>query len=187
MKFALIRFSATLAVLGLLAAGTASAATRTFHPVPGGFGLPGQVQSPHLSSWGGPLKKTPTCPSSYITCVTVGPGSSSYAELGWCVSYSGNCSSSLLSDVEWYSFSVTSKGKNNKKITTILESSSGSGYGSSGVYGNPIYQYIIDNGAKVTKGKKAYTKNTVELYYCLPNSSSSQSCYGPYLIGVAVD
>jgi len=128
------------------------------------------------------MGKGATCPSSDVTCVTIGPSSSEYAEVGFCISYGSSCSGSLVPDVTWYVYPYNKKDKEQKKIVNEFEGSSSS-FGSEGVEGNPIYLFIFDEGEKSTKGKY---KDFDDLYYCVPTTSSS-SCYGPYVIGIAVE
>ena len=81
-----------------------------------------------------------SCPSSYITCLTLYPGNNT---LGICISTSGNCTTGLVGEWNWADTIVTLKGKKYKKFKESWSPNPG----------NPSTQTIVVKKVKNTHGK----------------------------------
>ena len=164
MNVSLARSALAVAAFTLLASAGAGATTRAIRPPAAAEHVkPGAA--PHL---GYRLVSQPlvrpdkTRPCDYDVCSELYAETSTYyLEYEWCIGYGSHpCSDLYTGSVVWYNQTTKAKSGNvYKKILDYLvtDSESGSGEtGSNGVYGNPLYQYVYDEGAKPTNGKYKY-------------------------------
>jgi hypothetical protein len=117
-----------------------------------------------------------TCPSSYIQCLAVSPGS--YASTEWCLSSSGNCTSGLYAGrVKWTVPEQPIKNKTGRPYHKLHASWSP-------VKGNPsVLTVTAAAGARSSKGVVGYSM-TWEV--CGLSGSLKGTCFGPEPEGIAV-
>jgi hypothetical protein len=161
MKFtSLARFASAVVGISLLSSVVASAGVVRV----GGVHA---VQRPHLSFVG--ARQSTTCPSQYISCLTISKSSPGTQE--WCIIDSGSgCTDLAPGTWTWTAEAVTTKkGKKTKKIKADFSPNPG----------NPTNLTVSTTVKKSTKGKIKYA---VEFEAC----NSSSSCVGPALIGIII-
>jgi hypothetical protein len=175
-----VRSSLAVAAFTLFASAGAGATARVVRPAGVQHSNPALL-APHIGSRK-VIHPDIKCKAPYLTCGELYASSTGdYLEYEWCVGYGSDpCDDLYTGSVVWYAFAY--KAKNDKYepgIFNYLVSESSSGSDGEGTLGNPVYQYVFYNGAKVTNGKYKYADYTYAYY-------GSSSEYASLVIGIGV-
>jgi hypothetical protein len=123
------------------------------------------------------MQQNTSCPSSYVACYTLTPGSPFSDE--WCISNTGNCTSGLYNGtVKWTIATKPYKVSTGKRARRIKA-------GFNPKIGNPS-DNIVTAKAKVksTNGAVGYALGWEA---CLESGSYKGTCFGPELVGLIVN
>jgi len=178
MKMSLPRIALAVTAFALLVPAGAGATTRAIRPAAAaGHAAPSSLTA-HVG-WRKTVKPDIKCKFEF--CGELYASSSQdYLEYEWCVGYGSDpCDDLYTGSVVWYAQAYKAKNfKPEAGIYNYLETSGSAASGDQGVIGNPVYQYVLDDGAKVTNGKYKYVDYT-DVYWGSSNS-------GYIIIGLGV-
>lgn len=182
MRFTLLCASTALAASLMLAACSGGAGSSS--AIPGGASAtaPMAHHGYHLVSVG--RNKPQSCNSPYFECYLVSPGSDE--QFGWCISYSGNCSSGVLTDkIKWNNISPCGTG-----AQTYDQAKAKCDGRVKSVWGPPkavvgVQEESVPVKASVPYGDGSPTFN-VTWTACSVKGTYKGSCFGDYDIGIIV-
>lgn len=189
MRFTLLCASTALAASLVLSACSGGAGSSSAIPGGASASAPMAHHGAHLVSAGG-SHRPQSCTSPYYICYLIGPGESE--QFGWCISYSGNCTSGVLTDkIKW----TNDVGGDN---ACGITAKTGIGFNATGgctgkvkaVWGPPKavvgvqYETVSAKAnVKYTDGQPGYDASWNA---CSVKGNFKGDCFGPELTGVIV-